>query len=139
MLYSWGFIVRTILSSFRNMFNITGRLGRLSFIFSSLVMVSVFINLPPFFAMFGATPETILNIITLGWFIISCIFFLLAVQRIHDVGFSVAVLMIGFIPYVGFLAALLLLFLPGEDKPNRFGDVPESVSLQDLFPRTDNF
>jgi uncharacterized membrane protein YhaH (DUF805 family) len=112
MLYSWGFILRTVVSSFRNIFNITGRLGRMSFILVLIVMLSVFINIPPFLAMFGVNPNSIMNVVSLSWFVLCCAVFLFAAQRIHDVGFSVAILLLGAIPYVGFIIIVFLLFLP---------------------------
>ncbi|MEL6541766.1 MAG: DUF805 domain-containing protein [Pseudomonadota bacterium] len=62
------------------------------------------------------------------------------VRRLHDrnmsgwwyLGFIIA----GMLPFVGFLASLafiVILFLPGNDGPNRFGPDPKNPYEEDVF------
>lgn len=108
----------------------------MSLMLVTAVMISIFINIPPILAMFGAESDSIIDAISFAWIILCSALVLFATQRIHDVGFSAAVLLTGFIPYVGLIIVVILLLLPGEEANNRFGDVPESFSLKDLFPRS---
>ncbi len=48
----------------------------------------------------------------------------IAVRRLHDSNRSAWWLLINFVPFVGFLIFLVMLLLPSEPKPNRFGPVP---------------
>lgn len=49
-----------------------------------------------------------------------------SVRRLHDRDMSGWFLLLGLIPYVGGIAIIVLLALPGTSGPNRFGDDPKA-------------
>ncbi len=63
-----------------------------------------------------------------------------AVRRLHDRNLSgwwyLAATLFGFIPVIGFLgsiAFLVVMLLPGTDGPNRFGEDPKDPHSADVF------
>jgi uncharacterized membrane protein YhaH (DUF805 family) len=46
------------------------------------------------------------------------------VSRFHDIGWSGWAALLMFIPLVDIVASLLLLLVPGQKRPNRYGDPP---------------
>lgn len=47
-----------------------------------------------------------------------------SVRRLHDTGKGGQWFFISLVPYLGFIWLLILCSLKGEDKPNRFGEIP---------------
>jgi uncharacterized membrane protein YhaH (DUF805 family) len=119
---------------FDGFFNLTGRLGRVPFITVSVVFFILLINMPPLLAMFGV-PIPIVSLF-LQTYVFTAGFILLfaAIRRAHDVGFTAFVLIVLLIPnYVGFTASIIFLFWSGENKPNRWGDVPSDAGLEQMI------
>jgi uncharacterized membrane protein YhaH (DUF805 family) len=52
------------------------------------------------------------------------------VSRLHDIGWSGRAVLLMFVPLVNVLALLLLLVMPGQKQPNRYGEPP--IFLQRL-------
>ncbi len=46
------------------------------------------------------------------------------VSRFHDIGWSGRAVLLMFVPLINLLTLLLLLFWPGEKRPNEYGDPP---------------
>jgi len=46
------------------------------------------------------------------------------VSRFHDIGWSGRTVLVMFVPLLNLLTLLLLLFWPGEKRPNKYGDSP---------------
>jgi uncharacterized membrane protein YhaH (DUF805 family) len=46
------------------------------------------------------------------------------VSRFHDIGWSSWAVLVMFVPLVGVLALLLLLVVPGQNRPNLYGEPP---------------
>ena len=78
----------------------------------------------------------ILGIISSG--ILSTIFTLaiffpslgISVKRLHDINFSGWWLLIGFIPFIGAIALIVLACLPGTNGDNKYGSYPGSIESQ---------
>lgn len=47
------------------------------------------------------------------------------VRRLHDSGRSFVWMLLFVIPFIGWIAWLILMLLPGDDHPNDYGFVPE--------------
>lgn len=77
----------------------------------------------------------LLFIVSLGWFsdkaLLFYLLFLLIPQlavnmrRLHDLGLSGWWLLVGIIPFIGFLGAIALLFVEGEKITNKYGTPPK--------------
>lgn len=77
----------------------------------------------------------LLFIVSLGWISDIALFFYLLfifipqlavnVRRLHDFGLSGWWLLVGIIPFIGFLGAIALLFVEGEKTTNKYGTPPK--------------
>ena len=79
------------------------------------------------FAVAAAPPDTAAQLPAICLALAICLVPALHVgaKRLHDIGLTGWVQLIGLIPYVGFLALVLFLGLtPGHTAPNRFGAPP---------------
>jgi len=56
-----------------------------------------------------------------------------AVRRLHDSDKSGWLLLVYFIPYVGWLVVLVLMLIEGTHGPNRYGGDPKSGNVADIF------
>lgn len=130
---------------------VSGRLGRMRYFTGSLlaslpffVGVSAwgFVNIVS--SSLGSVPSTgtqlFNNIIIPLFFAVSFIFFLVAhisvaVRRCHDIGYTGWISLCTYIPYIGFIFALIFLFKEGDKGANKYGNPPVSGRkfLADVF------
>lgn len=57
------------------------------------------------------------------------------VARFHDIGWPALAVALVFVPLVGLVAVLLLLVVPGQKQPNRFGDPPAFLQRLRKLPK----
>jgi uncharacterized membrane protein YhaH (DUF805 family) len=72
----------------------------------------------------GSIGSALLGIVLLGTFVP---LLAAAVRRLHDTGKSGWFYLLCLVPFVGGIAVIVLLALPGESGPNRFGPDPKAV------------
>jgi uncharacterized membrane protein YhaH (DUF805 family) len=137
MFYSWKFVFKNLYHTFKSIHNITLRLGRFTFILAVITVIALTINIPPMVALLGGERQTVQTAITVSTIIGVILIILLAIQRIHDVGFTAATLLTAFIPYIGLPLTAVLLFIPGETRTNKWGEPTETLTLEDLYRKTD--
>lgn len=82
-----------------------GRLKRLPYF---MVLVFIFIAVTVLGAVFGGKASTVIAYAGQILLIPS------QIKRLHDIGWSPWLLLLSLIPFVGFILALLLLFVPGK-------------------------
>ena len=56
-----------------------------------------------------------------------------AVRRLHDQDYSGWMILLGFIPLIGWIIVLVLMCLRGTPGPNRFGPEPGAASVAETF------
>ncbi|HPK08963.1 MAG TPA: DUF805 domain-containing protein [Saprospiraceae bacterium] len=56
-----------------------------------------------------------------------------AVRRLHDIGKSGWILIIVFVPIVGFITLIVLLATEGNYGPNKYGSDPKNPDSNDIF------
>ena len=130
---------------------VSGRLGRMRYFTGSLLAslpfflgVSAwgFVNIVS--SSIGSEPSTgaqlFNNIIIPLFFAFSFIFFLVAhisvaVRRCHDIGYTGWISLCTYIPYIGFIFALIFLFKEGDKGANKYGNppAPGKKLLADVF------
>jgi len=47
------------------------------------------------------------------------------IQRLHDINLSGWIVLVKFIPVVGFILPIILIFIPGDKTTNTYGDPPQ--------------
>lgn len=114
-----------------------GRLNRLSYFFGGLFIwicdfVLLMLGILGFYMIFSRSGVAnvigaLLCIAVIG---ISLVFivasWMLSIRRCHDFGVTGFAMLLYFIPYVDFIWALCLLFIPGTYGPNRYGPDPSA-------------
>ena len=102
-----------------------GRAQRSEFWFGSIIYaftfwttVTLFIVTVPIFNRFDESMY-----FALGCFFLTAYIPLISllIRRLHDVGYSGWMILIGFIPWIGGLILFVLTILPSEDRPNKYG------------------
>lgn len=134
----------------RGLLTFRGRRDRLSYILVSLatlvistcytILVSdIFqVNVPFQYGYDGPSKiEKYLDFLFLGdvWVgIIMMIYVWIAtsIQRLHDMGLSGWFLLVTFVPVIGNIFGMIIVFAPSEDTKNRFGPVPTNGYAADM-------
>lgn len=99
---------------FANIFNFNGRASRSEFWFVALTVGLAAIAL--------ATPTAGLSTIAFGVLAVG-----LATRRLHDAGFSGWWQFVVFVPAAGWIALIVLLALPSDASPNKYGPVANAI------------
>ncbi|WP_282342416.1 MULTISPECIES: DUF805 domain-containing protein [Pseudomonas] len=111
-------------------FSISGRIGRLRYLAWSLVMIFCSLGLLGVAALGSNLSEIVgallIIVVMIGVAVTSV---MIAVQRLHDIGWTGWLLLINLIPVVGNVFALLMLVVPGSEGVNRYGPPPPANSL----------
>lgn len=136
------FFTGSVKKSFGELFLLTGRLGRVTFLLSALFMLLLIFNLSNILhtvlGLFGSDftiEETFIHMATnVFWIILG----LMSVRRIHDVGYSAGALLLGFVPYVGLFIVIWLLWLPGDPDTNVYGAPVETFTFDEMLKRMEN-
>jgi uncharacterized membrane protein YhaH (DUF805 family) len=123
--------------SYRRVFDLTGRSSRVEFRYFLALTVGLAILAGIVFAITEfllsvyyplKTIEPLANSFFACFIFGSSIFaFGLEIRRFHDFGLSGWLVLLNFIPYVGLLIVLVLLFGEGAPRDNRFGPSPKSA------------
>lgn len=108
----------------KQFFDVNGRIGRLDYLIRLIVAsvtfgVLFFVNI-----MLISVHQTPPISVALSWVIIaaSCIVSLvLMAKRLHDVNKTGWLALLLFVPVVGFILFLVMLFMPGSEDANNFG------------------
>lgn len=129
----------------KNLFE--GRLGRKSYLYSIVVLMSAFFVLLFTFIFIQSTVADYLgwqNIyIDLALILLPFILFYfyrlsIDVRRFHDIGYSGYLSLIHFIPYLGLFVTLFLLFKKGVDNQNEYGEPKNDFIFSDTFKGSRN-
>ena len=107
-------------------FGITGRIGRVrylawSFVFMIALLVVLGVGAGIGFAIHPVVGGLIATVLGIAAIVVSV---QINVQRLHDIGWSGWLYLLNFVPIVGSVFPLLLLFIPGTTGANRFGAPP---------------
>lgn len=108
-----------------------GRLNRVGFLLSFVYILVYF--LIPIALQLAARGNLIVNVITLLFGIVGVVLVIPAsisvgIRRWHDLNQSGWLLLLGLIPFVGFILLIIYLFVPGTKTPNRYGDIDNRPS-----------
>jgi uncharacterized membrane protein YhaH (DUF805 family) len=104
---------------FQNLINFNGRASLSACWWYALGAFAVSVVLEIFALAIGSAALDVLIylvVLAVGLSVLSA-----GVRRLHDSGKSGWMLLLGLIPFVGWLIAVILLVLPGTPAPNRFG------------------
>lgn len=107
-------------------FGITGRIGRVrylawSFVFMVALLVVIGVGAGIGFAIHPVVGGLLAAVLGIAAIVVSV---QINVQRLHDIGWSGWLYLLNFVPIVGSVFPLLLLFIPGTTGVNRFGPPP---------------
>jgi uncharacterized membrane protein YhaH (DUF805 family) len=108
-----------IRQQFDNVLNFTGRASRSAYWWYALALFIVDIVLQIFNAVIGSSALSILIYLIL--LVVGLSGLSVAVRRMHDTDKSGWLLLLGLIPFVGWIIVLVFMVLPGTPGPNRFG------------------
>ncbi|GLZ89327.1 hypothetical protein Pres01_53780 [Metapseudomonas resinovorans] len=103
----------------------SGRIGRVRYLGWSMALMLAFLPIGGVILGSFALSDALAGLLTL----VACLALVvvsvcIGVQRIHDIGWSGWLWLLNFVPIVGSVFALLMLFMPGTDGPNRYGPPP---------------
>jgi uncharacterized membrane protein YhaH (DUF805 family) len=85
-------------------------------------------------AMFSAGKSSTAAVMLVLYLLLVVVPYLaLSVRRLHDVGVSGWLLLVGIIPYVGGLALFVLTIIPGKRGDNKYGPDPKYALNTDVF------
>lgn len=79
--------------------------------------------------------EGIIGILAIGLFIPTLA---VCARRLHDIGKESTMLMVYFIPVIGFFWLLIMFLTSGDKGPNRFGQDPKAKDLGDEIDQIGN-
>lgn len=117
-------------SHFTDPFGRTGRLMFLGLVLATLVVQGV---AAVFLIATSTQPMGTPQITPVGWLFIgilgAILFTIPAMRRFHDVGLPGWWVISLYIPVIGWLTVLMLLFVPGMKARNPWGDPPQASSL----------
>jgi uncharacterized membrane protein YhaH (DUF805 family) len=108
-----------IRQQFENVLNFSGRASRSAYWWYALALFVVSLVLEIFSAVVGSSALTLL--IGLVMIVVGLSGLSVAVRRMHDSDKSGWLLLLGLIPFVGWIIVLVFAVLPGTPGPNRFG------------------
>ena len=115
------------MSFLRTCFSFSGRMNRSEYAtvyFGSIfALVAGFVVAIGLFHVFDDGDSNTIAIISLFAFIVACKLATLAAlaKRLHDVGASGGLCLVAFIPAIGVLLCLVMLFVPGTKGGNHYG------------------
>jgi uncharacterized membrane protein YhaH (DUF805 family) len=125
--------ITAVREAFANWNNYDGRASRSAYWWFQLFSVTVWVIVdiswallhaghagPALLVIVRATPDLVI-IVVVGLIALLPTTYSLTVRRLHDSDRTAWSLLIGFIPVVGTLRLLILVFLPGTPGPNRYG------------------
>lgn len=106
-------------------FGTSGRIGRVRYLGWSMALMLAFLPIGGIILGSFALSDALAGLLTL----VACLALVvvsvcIGVQRLHDMGWSGWLWLLNFVPIVGSVFALLMLFMPGTDGPNRYGPPP---------------
>lgn len=106
-------------------FSTSGRIGRVRYLGWSMALMLAFLPIGGVILGSFALSDALAGLLTIA----ACLALVVAsvcigVQRLHDMGWSGWLWLLNFVPVVGSVFALLMLFMPGTDGPNRYGPPP---------------
>jgi uncharacterized membrane protein YhaH (DUF805 family) len=138
-----GLIGKAFKNVFPDMFKLTTRLGKYSFIFTILALMVIFFNIVTLlnYAMswFGF-PETVATDIVNGLnFLLISIVFIMSIRRVHDVGFTAWLLMLGFMHPVFIPFLVILVLWKGDPNVNKYGAPVEDLNLDEFLERDEEY
>lgn len=110
-------------------FSFSGRIGRLRYLAYPLTLYFLFIFVSGLIAaLTGIGADGITNSDSLFfmpvWLLMLVYLFVHGVRRLNDIGWSGFLSLLYLIPVVNLILGLLLLFMPGTAKGNRYGNPP---------------
>ncbi len=102
-----------------------GRIGRVRYLGWSMALMLAFLPLGGVILGSFTLSDTLAGLLTM----VACVAMVvvgvcIGVQRLHDIGWSGWLWLLNFVPVVGSVFALLMLFMPGSAGPNRYGPPP---------------
>ena len=102
-----------------------GRIGRVRYLGWSMALMLAFLPVGGVILGSFAVSDALAGLLTL----VACLALVvvsvcIGVQRLHDIGWSGWLWLLNFVPVVGSVFALLMLFMPGTAGPNRYGPPP---------------
>lgn len=110
-------------------FTTNGRIGRVRYLGWSMALMLAFLPIGGVILGSFAVSDTLAAVLTIVACLALVVFSVcIGVQRLHDMGWSGWLWLLNFVPVVGSVFALLMLFMPGTDGPNRYGPPPPSNS-----------
>ncbi|MDH4560909.1 DUF805 domain-containing protein [Pseudomonas sp. BN411] len=106
-------------------FGTSGRIGRVRYLGWSMALMLAFLPIGGVILGSYALSDALAGLLTIA----ACLALVvvsvcIGVQRLHDMGWSGWLWLLNFVPVVGSVFALLMLFMPGTDGPNRYGPPP---------------
>lgn len=109
-----------------DLFAFSGRRNRKSYILASLLLFAVFLAIwgvvgVVSFSGGGSAPLIIGGLICIPAVIVG---WALGSQRCRDFGWTGWAMLLTLIPYVGWIFAIAIMFIPGNQGPNRYGADP---------------
>lgn len=115
--------------------SLEGRYGRLNYLNAGLLAFVLVIGLTFLLGLVIGTSAAMggtLLLAIVGWlyFLVS---FRFSILRLHDLNLSGWYLLLGFVPFIGGLFSLYLLFAPGNEDRNEYGYPPREGSKIGLF------
>lgn len=106
-------------------FGTDGRIGRIRYLGWSMALMLAFLPIGGVILASFALSDALAGLLTL----VACLALVvvsvcIGVQRLHDIGWSGWLWLLNFVPIIGSVFALVMLFMPGTDGPNRYGPPP---------------
>jgi uncharacterized membrane protein YhaH (DUF805 family) len=115
-------------SAFRRSFDYRGRARRTEYWMFVLIHVLVLVAL----GVLGSNVHEAFSVAFGVYFLVAAVpLIALAARRLHDVGYSGWLQLVNLLPF-GSVAVLILMVLPGEPQPNRYGPPPMAGRAQDV-------
>ncbi|MGB1038096.1 MAG: DUF805 domain-containing protein [Bacteroidia bacterium] len=111
----------------KDYFNFSGRARRMEFWSFTLISFLLMFLTISISDAYGIT-EIIIMILAIGLFIPSLS---VGARRLHDIGKDATMLMIYFIPVIGYFWLMILFLTSGTKGPNRFGQDPKNSNVGD--------
>jgi uncharacterized membrane protein YhaH (DUF805 family) len=112
-------------------FSYSGRIGRLQFLLTVVLWVTISIGIAMTFRHVNGTNESLLSdaLSVIGVILVFWTFFSPWVRRCNDLGWSGLAVLLMFIPLANSVLMLCMLFKKGEDKENVYGPKPPLINL----------